>query len=177
MARRIAHRGVKGPRRQTNWISSADAGFSTITTGVKSLNSTFLPDGGAGVVKAPLTVTRTVGQITIAPPTSQASDEALIGAFGICVVNDLAITAGAASIPGPVTNADWDGWFVHKFFCFNYEFHTAVSTLISSVTYQFDSKAMRKVLDESYGLAVMFENSGGQSIRVLPQFRMLMKLH
>ena len=83
VARRFSTRPrAAGPKRMTNWIGSADQGFTVITTGAKQLNSTFSPDGGAGVVKAPLTITRTVGRITIGPQTLTASRDS-IGAFGM----------------------------------------------------------------------------------------------
>jgi len=178
MARRFTRpRIAAGPRRQTNWIGSADQGLTTIAAGAKQLNQSFAPDGGAGVVAAPLTITRTVGQITATTVANPGADGQVIGAVGFCVVTDLAIAAGAGSIPGPITNQDWDGWFVHRFFFVNYEVETVVGTLMLGATVEFDSKAQRKILDQAYGVAVMVENSGAISIRVLPQFRMLMKLH
>ena len=42
--------------------------------------------------------------------------EQQIGALGFIVVSDLAIAAGAASIPSPGFNGSDDGWFVWQAF-------------------------------------------------------------
>ncbi len=58
------------------------------------------------------TILRTVGVLSIRSDQIAAPEEQ-VGAFGMIKVTDLAIAAGAASIPGPVTDIGDDGWFVH----------------------------------------------------------------
>ena len=41
-----------------------------------------------------------------------AASENQLGAFGIALVNDVAAALGVTGIPGPATDALWDGWFV-----------------------------------------------------------------
>ncbi len=61
------------------------------------------------------TVRRTIGNIWVVSDQA-AADEVQVGAFGCIVVTDLAAAAGAASIPGPFTDANDDGWFVWQGF-------------------------------------------------------------
>ncbi len=77
------------------------------------------------------------------------------GALGMVVVSDLAIAAGAASIPGPVTDAQDDGWFVWQAFL------RASSQSVAKHAQQYfewDSKAMRRI-EEGFGIGVMVENA------------------
>ncbi len=173
MAHRNFSRTVRGPRRQTEWLGSAIQGYTAIAAGAKQLNSSF---AFIATPEAPVTITRTVGSIKFGL-ASNAGDADLIGAMGICVVSDLALAAGAASIPGPITDAAWDGWLMHVFFSFQLEFNDSTGVFIKSQRVDFDSRGMRKVPDPAYSLAIMVENGGSTSIEVLPQFRMLVKLH
>ena len=86
------------------------------------------------------------------------------------VVNDLALAAGAASIPGPFTDASDDGWFVHQFTGGN----RPAATAAESTIWEFDSRAMRRV-EEGFGIAVMYENAsaGAVAIQVTTGFALL----
>ncbi len=89
----------------------------------------------------------------------EAVMEPQIGAFAMVVVSDLAIAAGAASIPGPVTDADDDGWFVWEGICQMAAGSIGGNTINGQTQwYEFDSKAMRRI-EQGFGLAVMVENS------------------
>ena len=99
------------------------------------------------------TVRRTRGWLSINSDQVAAPEEQL-GAFGIMVVNDLAIAAGAASIPGPVTDASDDGWFVWVPLLRA----GPLATSLESLNVEFDSKAMRRV-EEGFGIAFMVENA------------------
>jgi len=80
------------------------------------------------------------------------------GAFGMVVVTDLAAAAGAASIPGPVTDANDDGWFVWvpTLQITGGTIGGAPSVGVPQWPHLFDSKAMRRV-EEGFVIAVMFE--------------------
>ena len=72
-----------------------------------------------------------------------------IGAFGICIVSDEAFAVGSTAIPGPVSEADWDGWFVHQFFSARtMNVRAAANNEIQDnwgvFNKEIDSKAMRK---------------------------------
>ena len=84
--------------------------------------------------------------------------ESQIGAFGMIVVNDLALVAGAASIPGPITDGSDDGWFVWEGIS-----SRGAETIGGGTVSQariLDSKAMRRI-EEGFGVALMVENSNG----------------
>ena len=133
---------------------------ATVASGTKVLLATFVLSN-PGISE---TVRRTRGRFAVLSDQG-AVIEQQNGAIGLIVVSDLAIAAGVASIPGPVTDASDDGWFVWEGF-------TQVSRQVlgGSVDqtgypyYEFDSKAMRKVAD-GFGIAVVAEAlSQGTSI-------------
>ncbi len=151
MARRAAAvRGRSGPSR-TNWSRLVTAGFQTVPAATKVLLATFVLDND-GISE---TVRRTRGQVAVGSDQG-AAYESQVGALGIMKVNDVALTAGAASIPGPVTEAADDGWFVWQPVTSSGD-NGGGGISDTSVLYQFDSKAMRTV-EQGFGLAVMFEN-------------------
>ena len=119
------------------------------------------------------TVRRTRGLLYIQSDQS-ASAEEQTGAMGFVVVTDLALAAGAASIPGPHTDSSDDGWFVWQPFM-----QAGLQQPLSAVHgtgYDFDSKAMRRV-QEGSGIAVMVENSHATfGLEVLIGFGLLSSL-
>jgi len=95
-----------------------------------------------------------------------------LGALGFVVVNDLAVAAGVASMPGPVTDASDDGWFVWQPFMSR----KTGATTFESVEERFDSKAMRRI-EEGFTVAVIAENSNPtQSIEITVGFSILTSL-
>ncbi len=158
MARRFTgartFRGAARRRQPTNWARSVAAAYVTIPLSSKALITTvLLSNPGIGE-----TVRRTRGVLSVVSDQS-ASLEVQLGAFGMVVVNDLAVAAGAASIPGPVTDASDDGWFVWLPIM-----QTGAAPAGGGATqslpqrYEFDSKAMRRV-EEGFAIALMIENS------------------
>ncbi len=94
----------------------------------------------------------------VAVATDQlAASERVIGAFGLCVVSQEAAAAGAASIPGPFTEAESDLWFVHQYLYSSMVFGDATGFRKLDQQYEIDSKAMRKVTEEEV-VAIMIEN-------------------
>ncbi len=143
-----------GPKQRaaTDWGRTV-ANLTTIAAGSKALvTSLTLSNPGIGE-----TVRRTRGRFFVVSDQSSVTEQ-LTGAFGMVVVSDLALAAGAASIPGPVTDANDDGWFVWEPFVTVSQFTVGVSNAGAGTSpwFEFDSKAMRKVAD-GFGIAVMFE--------------------
>ncbi len=101
------------------------------------------------------TVRRTRGWMSMISDQS-AAVEVVTGAWGMVVVTDLAFAAGAASIPGPVTDASDDGWFVWE--AFIGEMGVASNSTPDNAGRVFDSKAMRRV-EEGFTVAIMVENA------------------
>jgi len=91
------------------------------------------------------------------------SDQGLVqewhlGAFGVIPVTSVALAAGAASLPGPITNASDEGWLLWEPIVFLTGLSDGSSGFGSQDSQEFDSKAMRRV-EDGYGLAVMVENA------------------
>ena len=105
--------------------------------------SSFAPDALA-ILAA--TVVRVRGLFFV-HPTAFGADLSYDGAYGLGVVSDEALAAGAGSIPRPFDDDDWTGWLVHGYFNERIEF-TADGASILMLPVQktvIDSKAMRKV--------------------------------
>ena len=98
-----------------------------------------------------------------------AAVEFWAGAFGMIRVSDIALAAGAASIPGPVTEQSDDGWFVWQGYSGSGEGFAANEPGRQGFHFPFDSKAARRV-EEGFGVALMAENASattGQQVSVI----------
>ena len=92
---------------------------------------------------------------------NETGTEEQVGAFGLVVVTDAALAAGAGSIPGPFTDGGDDGWFVHQSIWQGASFATANG----ATGYDIDSKAMRKV-EDGHSIAIMVENASGEAFQM-----------
>jgi len=132
--------------------------FVTVAAATKVLIASFVNSNpGIGEV-----VRRSRGRFGVISDQASVTEQC-IGAIGFVVVSDLALAAGAASIPGPFTDASDDGWFVWEGFATVSQFTLAVSNASAAQgagLFEFDSKAMRKVPD-GFSIAVMAENTTG----------------
>ena len=161
-ARRFA--GGRTQRQPTNWARLVFGVEVAVAAGTKVLVSTIILSN-PGINE---TIRRTRGVAS----TSSVVSGAYHGAMGFVVVNDLAVAAGAASIPGPGTDASDDGWFVWQPMVWD----SPLTTASESHTWAFDSKAMRRV-EEGFAVAVMVENlDGTQSFNFSMGFSILTSL-
>jgi len=145
-------RGFQGRQRSaTDWTRIVQAEYATVPAATKSLLFTIVLSN-SGISE---TVRRTRGMFSITSDQTAAT-ETLNGALGMMVVNNIAAAAGAASIPGPSTNASDDGWFLWEGF-YHQAFAAGSGVRTGSVEFDFDSKGMRKV-DEGFSVAIMVEN-------------------
>ena len=89
------------------------------------------------------------------------------------MTTDLAIAAGAASVPGPVTDGA-DDWLVYVPIAQRLNFGTAVGLQPDfAIQYHFDSKAKRRTT-EGRSIAIMVENaSSGAAFNIAMAFRLL----
>ena len=161
-------------RRATDWQLQ----FTSTASVAIAANSKVLVASITGTVLAdisPATVIRTRGILQWRSDQAGGTEEQL-GAMGLCFVNDLALAAGAASIPGPVAEATFDGWFVHQFLASaTGGALPATATEVWTKAVEIDSKAMRK-FDGDLGLALMVENShGSNAFNVAIFLRILVK--
>ena len=112
MARRTFVRR-SGARPNRSWAATTThTDFIAVPAASKVLISSFVVVDTFGI---DLTVLRTVGRFAVASDQASAI-ETQTGAWGLIRVTDLAVAAGVASLPGPFTDAQDDGWFVHQMF-------------------------------------------------------------
>jgi len=122
--------------------------------GILAIGETSVPAAGKAVIAsfssatlaaiAPSTIIRTRGFFSIRSDQAAAS-ELQIGAIGLGLVNEVARALGITALPGPLTDALWDGWFFHQFF--SQSFIVADATGIADNAgagsgYTIDSKAV-----------------------------------
>ena len=161
-----------GARRLTEWsICSAPTGFSVVAAGVKIL-LVLVPEVTLSAI-APGTVVRVRGAFSILP-TNPSVNTAMNGAFGMGFVNGVAGGLGITAVPGPATDCDWGGWFVHQFFNHKWDVTTDIDRHLISTEYMIDSKAMRK-FEAGMALAWVVENFGVSSFDAAISARMLVK--
>ena len=157
-ARRFA--GSRAHRQPTSWGRLVPTAFTVVPAASKVLLATFvLSNPGIGE-----TVRRTRGIVSVRSDQTSLP-EIQLGAVGFVIVSDLAIAAGAASIPGLVSDASDDGWFVWQPFG---QSLSAAASFTTNWQWLFDSKAMRRI-EEGFTIAVMAENAhatNGLSVHV-----------
>jgi hypothetical protein len=139
MARRVVRSVGRGSKRQTTWLQFVWAGASITAEG----GTLFFTLNAAALAMRPFTVVRSHFELMMISDQVAASEIAL-GAFGIGVFSEEALTAGVASIPTPVNAAASDFWFVHQWIANSLLFNTSGAANTQN-RYTIDSKAMRKV--------------------------------
>ena len=102
-------RGRQGsiPRRKTSWaVGPGQVGFQAqITASSSVIVASSLSIGEDGV-----TLARLRGQLLLYLSSATAGANGFTGAFGIGTGSLASVIAGAASVPGPITEQSWDGW-------------------------------------------------------------------
>ncbi len=161
---------ARAPKRKTIWVGTADQSVITVAGGASVIISSFAPDA-LSILAA--TVVRVRG-FAIFFPSAFGADLNYSGAYGLGIVSDEALAAGAASIPRPFDDDDWTGWLVHGYFAGHLEFQSAVGETQLPFGYHIDSKAMRKVRPNE-ALVWMVESQVG-AVTVNIQARVLMML-
>jgi len=147
----------RGNRKGTAWGRLVETAYTPVANGTKVLLATLNLDN-QGITE---TLVRTIGMISIVSDQFAASEDQM-GAFGVVRVSDLAITAGAASIPGPVTDASDEGWVVWQPFVQRLLVGGTTAQQLST-QYHFESKGARRV-ETGFALALMVENSGATGL-------------
>ena len=174
MAFRRALRGTRGPKRSTDWqLGSFPVGGTVIAAATKVLAIRFTAATLATI--APGTIVRVRGMVNVYSD-QQAATEHQVGAFGMGLVNEVAGALGVTGLPGPSTDALWDGWFVHQFITqrFNFGDDTGLQPHMGT-QYVIDSKSMRK-FESDESLVFMVENtSSTQGFEIQAGFRILVK--
>ena len=149
------------PGRQpgrTNWGRVATPIYVTVPAATKVLFIPFTLDN-PGISE---TVRRTRGRFHFHSDQG-ASLEEISGAFGAVIVTDAAAAIGITAIPGPVTDASDDNWYLWESFMGALADNTGGNIASTNVPMQvFDSKAMRKV-ETGFQIAFVVENASATS--------------
>ena len=166
MARARFVRSSTRPNRGWSYVQTATS--TTVPAASKVLLGSFTNATGVD-----LTILRVIGGLSVASDQTAAIEEQL-GAFGMIVVTDIALAAGIASIPGPVTDGGDDGWFVHRDFQMTSQL---VNTSPMSEYFAVESKGKR-VVGSGVIIAIVAENAHASqglalnfAIRMLSQVR------
>jgi len=122
----------------------------------------------------PFTIMRTRGILTIESDQFAATENPF-GAMGMAVVSEEALAAGVTAVPQPYSNSESDLFFVHQFFWSQFVFGDATGFSTDAHSFEFDSKAMRKVQPEERIVVVLENGSNAFGLNFLLNFRMLMK--
>ena len=139
--RAIARRS--GGKRETSWIAIAPATASIDSSSVfmSSLNA-------AALALRPFTIVRTYLEIMLRGDNLGAN-ESVVAAVGMAVVSDQAAAAGVASVPTPLTELGSDLFYIHQIAMQRFNFITVSGVLLGGQHYSINSKAMRKVNNDS----------------------------
>jgi hypothetical protein len=121
------------------------------------------------------TIVRTRGSIVIMTDQAAAAQEDQIGAVGFCLASDQAVAVGVGSVPTPYTDQDSELWFVHQYFANRTFVNSASIHDNRSITYDFDSKAMRK-MESGQTMVIVVENGGTQGLVYKLSFAVLFKV-
>ena len=154
------------PKRQVEWSGVVDQGFVSVGAGSSTIieSLTFTEKS---------TIIRNRGILSV-KSNQESADANVIGAMGVGIVSAEALAAGAGSIPGPFSQAEWDGWMVWMPFAFAFEFLDGTGVLINTVQMVIDSKAMRKVGANEAAVTMVESQAAGLEVAVV--LRTLIKL-
>ena len=157
MGRQLQSRRVisVGARRRTTW-----AGIHSLTWIALAADALVNAGGftAAGLVNVPKsTLIRVRGILGIRSDQNAGIEDAM-GAMGIAVVTDAALTAGGASLPDPVDDSAGDFWQTWQAFVAPGLAGTSAAATTWQSMYTVDSKAQRKLGDLD-AIAIQIKNA------------------
>ena len=170
--RRTSFRQGRTQKRLTDWFNFELIPVSITANGVLLAGTL----SAAALVVAPFTIVRTRGIILFESDQTGATED-YGGVMSFQVVTAAAAAAGVASIPTPLTEPNADYFVYEPFYSKVWIQNTGANAGGSTVSKQFDSKAMRKFTQDDQAVIVfeMMGLPGGANVGVLG--RMLVKLH
>jgi len=160
-------------RRSTDWGFGPDMLSQSVTASVKLLGTTSV------TLADPATIVRIRGLLHLTLTGFAGAGEGFAGAAGIALVNADAFAQGINSIPGPLSDSNWDSWMWHSFF----DVRSITGTIADGANaagidqrVEIDSKAMRK-WDPADIMVLMteFVESGNATVKVNADSRILVK--
>ena len=178
MARRRGFHGQsQSQRRRTSWELGPDAVSVTASAdGAMQWSNSVSP------VNSGMTIARIRGDAQILITAASAVNSGFSGGYGLGVSTTSAVSSGAAALPDPVADADWDGWMVHQFF----NVHAITATIADGANawaamqrFTIDSKAMRKFDDPEaslFGILTLDDEVGASTAIFHAETRILLFL-
>ena len=163
-------------QRLTEWLFGFVTTDSVTVPASSKVLLASIPGTALDII-TPATIVRTRGTLFVASDQS-AADELQLGAVGLTFVSETAQAAGAASLPGPMTNFGFEGFFWYQMFGQLGTRNTGggtITRLSGGQVYEIDSRAMRKFTSDQ-SLVLMAENvHATMGLVVIVQIRMLVK--
>jgi len=171
MARRF--QGTRAPQRQFVWSNILTSISLVANSGSKAVGT------GVGLTSAGgLTLIRTRGWASFHFDPASIADSLQVG-IGLGIYSSDAFGAGAASMPGPISDADYD-WVYHTTFVLGPTFTATEdgTNILHNLWTEVDFKAMRKMKpNQTLGwIAESLVLSGGGSVDLSVSARHLFKL-
>ena len=167
---RSQFRGRQAPTRKSTWNRGPNGVIQRTATGSVIFAT------GSQAAEAGLTIIRTHGELLVGLSAATSAVDGYDGAFGICIVSENAFNVGIASIPTPITDIAWDGWFVYQSFSSKL-YGPDLGRAAIVARYQVDSKAMRKIKVTDVMVAVVEATEVGSStLNMSLETRVLVKL-
>ena len=172
-------RQIPYPRRLTSWeLGPGGTAPTVINSSVSIFLGAFIQATSDG-----LTVIRIRGEFVWWLDLATASNDGFAGALGIGLASEAAISAGAASVPTPITEQTSENWLYHRYLSIKspVAFASAAAqdgpNIATSVRIDVDTKAMRKFLSDLGIYAIMeVVEVGTASSQVAFNSRSLVKL-
>jgi len=128
---------ARSQRRSTGW----DLGpGGSVLTAFSATESKILGSGLTPTTEG-LTVVRLRGHFTFGAITIAAAAGGMHGAIGVGLCTSEAFAIGITAVPTPIADAGRDIWLYHNYF----DIHRTIDTDPRPVSFDVDSKAMRKL--------------------------------
>jgi len=140
--------------------------------------STILGNGVILSTETEVTIVRLRGAFSAYLRSATAADNGFHCALGVGIASEDAFAVGVTALPNPLDDADWPGWFYHRFFDIHASGAFAGDQPGGSVAFEVDSKAMRKMGENEIVFANLqvIEDSAA-TMTVWFDSRLLAKLH
>jgi len=170
-------RGGGSSPRQTEW---GDGPIDATVQSITAAGTTIVGTGQLATIKQ--TIVRIRGAITLWLPVVTAIGDGFSGVtVGIGIVSFEAFTAGAGSMPSPISDPDWPGWIYYE----NLGAFVGLETTevargpMGAARVVIDTKAMRKIgINEIvFGAVAATAEVGTATLSFVMRTRMLAKLH
>jgi len=140
----MARQFARSSKRTVSWAQGVVGTDLSLSATGKQLWTTAIGSVGAALKR---TIVRTRGAAIVTLKTATAGGDGFTIGLGIGLVTLQAHTAGVTSVPGPLTDTDWDGWLYHAVghvFATTATIADGVNAAGAVARFDIDSKAMRK---------------------------------